>query len=164
MMRDTSLRSFRRFALLAGIGLMTSSVGNLVATPVQAAPDPDPVRAGINQSLMRSAVEWSRNDLDGFMSSYEDSPETTYVTAHRLVRGYDAIKAMYASRFGGNEPLGKLSFSLEDIRPLGNGFALAIGRYELIRIGHPDPASGIFTLVFHHTPAGWKIVSDHTSS
>ncbi len=143
---------------------MMSLSGNLVAIPVQAAPLPDPVRDGISQSLTNSAVEWSRNDLDGFMKSYEDSPETTYVTAHRLVRGFGAIKAMYASRFDGKTSLGRLSFSLEEVRPLGTGFALAIGRYELIRVGLPTPASGIFTLVFHQTQAGWKIVSDHTSS
>ena len=140
---------------------MISLSGNVAAIPVQAAPDP--IRLAISQSLASSAVEWSRNDLDGFMASYEASPETTYVTARRLVRGFGAIKAMYASRFGGKRSLGRLSFSLEEVRPLGSGFALAIGRYELVRADQP-PASGIFTLVFHQTPAGWKIVSDHTSS
>ena len=141
---------------------MMSLIGGGVAMPAQAAPDP--VRDGIGRSLADSAVAWSRNDLDGFMGSYEDSPQTTYVTARRLVRGFAAIRAMYAARFGGKTSLGRLSFSLEEVRPLGSGFALAIGRYQLIRAGLPDPASGIFTLVFHHTQAGWKIVSDHTSS
>ena len=85
-----------------------------------------------------------------------------------MMRGYsfrfEAIKAMYASRFGGRTSMGRLSFSLEEVRPLGTGFALAIGRYEVSRAGLPTPASGIFTLVFHQTQAGWKIVSDHTSS
>ena len=161
MMRGHSFRSIGRRTSLAGIGLMMSLFGHLVAMPAQA--DPDPVRLAISQSLTTSAVEWSRNHLDGFMASYEDSPETTYVTAHRLVRGFDAIKAMYAARFGGEKSLGELSFSLDEVRPLGSGFALAIGRYELVRVGL-TPASGIFTLVFHHTQAGWKIVSDHTSS
>ena len=163
-MRGYSSRSFGRRVLLAGIGLMTSLAGDLVAAPVQAAPLPDPVRAGISRSLADSAIAWSGNDLDGFMESYEDSPETTYVTAHRLVRGFAAIKAMYASRFGGKASLGRLSFSLEEVRPLGQGFALAVGRYELVRADLPTPATGIFTLVFHRTRAGWKIVSDHTSS
>ena len=161
MMRGYSFRSIGRRILLAGIGLMMSLSGNLVVMPVQAAPDP--VRRAISQSLATSAVEWSRNHLDGFMASYEDSPETSYVTAQRRVRGFGAIKAMYAARFGGRKSLGELSFSLEEVRPLGSKFALAIGRYELVRVGL-GPASGIFTLVFHHTQAGWKIVSDHTSS
>ena len=143
---------------------MTSLGGSVVSAPAQAAPLPDPVRDGINRSLSDSAVEWSRNDLDGFMKIYEDSPETTYVTAHRLVRGFEAIKAVYASRFDGRTSPGRLSFSLEQARPLGIGFALAIGRYQLVQVGLPSPASGIFTLVFHRTQAGWKIVSDHTSS
>jgi ketosteroid isomerase-like protein len=157
-------RSFRQRASLIGIGLMMSLSADLVAMQVKAAADPNPIRVGISQSLANSAVEWSRNDLDGFMDSYENSSETTYVTAHRLIRGFGAIKAMYASRFGGKKSLGKLSFTLEEVRPLGSGFALAIGRYELIRVDLPSPASGIFTLVFHHTQEGWKIVSDHTSS
>ena len=143
--------------------MMSLSI-DLAAMPAQAALHPDPVRLAISQSLQKSAVDWSRNNLDGFMDGYEDSPETTYVTARKLVRGFGAIKAMYASRFGGKKSLGRLSFSLDEVRPLGSGFALAIGRYELIRVGLPGPASGIFTLVFHHTQTGWKIVSDHTSS
>lgn len=164
MMRGYSSGSFGQRVLLVVIGLMMSLSSDLLATPAQAASDPDPVRFAISQSLTNSAIEWSRNDLDGFMKSYEDSPETTYVTAKRLVRGFGAIKAMYASRFGSKNSLGRLSFSLQEVRLLGAGFALAIGQYELTRVGMPDPASGIFTLVFHHTQAGWKIVSDHTSS
>ena len=147
--------------MLLWIGLMTASGGGVLARSARAA-DADPIRAAITQTMTSSALDWSRNDLDGFMAGYEDSPETSYVTGQTLVRGFAAIKAMYAAHFVGRTSLGKLSFTLEEVRPLGSGFALAVGRFGLMRDGLP-PSSGIFTLVFHHAQAGWKIISDHTS-
>ena len=162
-MRNLSFASRGRPAAGALVALLGASSIHLAATPARAAP-PDPTEPGITRTLTESAAAWSGNDLGGFMEGYENSPQTTYVSGQRLVRGFGAIKAMYASRFGGQTSLGQLSFALDDARSLGPGFALAIGHYRLMRAGRPAPAIGIFTLVFHHTPAVWKIVSDHTSS
>jgi len=39
-----------------------------------------------------------------------------------------------------------------------------IGRYHLDRSQQAGgEGNGVFTLVFHRTPRGWKIILDHTS-
>jgi hypothetical protein len=127
-----------------------------------AAPDG---RAAATAALEASGAAWSRGDLDGFMQIYEASPETSYASGNRTVRGYDAIRAMYASRFGGGAGMGALSFAVLDYRPLGADHALLTGRFRLSHGAQSDAdPQGIFTLVFHRGAAGWRVISDHTSS
>jgi ketosteroid isomerase-like protein len=80
-----------------------------------------------------------------------------------VVKGYRAIRDMYAARFGGTSgALGQLTMEILDFRPLGPDYALIVGRYHL-KPAKPGPeASGVFTLVFHKSAAGWRIISDHT--
>ena len=124
-----------------------------------------PLRAEVQLVLDASAVAWSQGDLDGFMHCYEDAPSTTYLKRDGVVEGYKAIHDMYAARFGRNAAsMGRLSMSLLNVRALGSDFALATGRYALRRAAAAGgDAGGLFTLVFHRSAAGWRVISDHTS-
>jgi ketosteroid isomerase-like protein len=60
--------------------------------------------------------------------------------------------------------MGTLSLSILNLRPLGDDYALVTGTYHLTRgKDQGGNAGGIFTLVFHKSDAGWRIISDHTS-
>jgi ketosteroid isomerase-like protein len=158
----------RRRSLRAG-GLLlaapfASSVAGFPAMASGAGPVAD--RDAIDQALARSAASWNRNDLTGFMAIYEDSPTTSYLKGATVVRGFEAIRSLYATRFGkGANGMGTLSTEALDFRMLGASYALCIGRFSLRPPGGTGtPATGMFSLVFHRGPTGWKIVSDHTGS
>lgn len=126
----------------------------------------EPIAAAITKVMDASVVAWSSGDLDAFMDSYEDSPDTLFVGGSGLVRGKAAIAARYAAQFGRSGPgqLGKLAFETLEIRPLGEHDALMVGRFHLQPADRTKPeASGIFTLVFHERDGRWRIVCDHTS-
>ena len=112
--------------------------------------------------LDASATAWSKGDLGGFMRCYENAPETAYLNNNGLVRGYASIQAMYAARYA-DKPgsMGMLSLKVLDLRRLGADYALVAGRYTLTRPA--QNASGVFTLVFHRSASGWRIISDHSS-
>lgn len=136
----------------------------LAALPAAARDEPEADRREIVAALEASGAAWSRGDLASFMRVYEASPDTAYVGGEDPVRGYDAIRSMYAARFGaGARSMGQLSFAILDCRALGTGYALVTGRYRLAREAAAD-AEGVFTLVFHKGASGWAIISDHTSS
>src|SRR5213080_3365161 len=65
-----------------------------------------------------------------------------------FMNGYDRAK------------MGTLTFSDLEIEQLGGDSAIALGRWELKRAN--DNPHGRFTLIFRHTPDGWRIVHDHT--
>jgi ketosteroid isomerase-like protein len=78
--------------------------------------------------------------------------------------GVDAILARYRKAYPTDEARGMFTFSEIEVRPLGQDYALACGKYSLKRTaaGGGD-ASGRFTLVLRRTPKGWKIIHDHSS-
>ena len=85
----------------------------------------------------------------------------TFVGGSGLVRGGEDLLATYQRGYPTPEARGRLRFDLLEIRPLGRDHALVIGAYHLER---KDPAHGLFTLVVARTPAGLRIVHDHSSA
>ena len=60
--------------------------------------------------------------------------------------------------------MGEVAFTALDVRLIGEGMAIVIGRFALTRDAEAGgPASGIFTLVMRKGAQGWKIIHDHTS-
>jgi uncharacterized protein (TIGR02246 family) len=132
---------------------------------VAAAPQAVQAQAAIQAALDASAAAWSAGDLDRFMTCYENAPTTTYVSGTRFVHGYDAIRAMYAERFGGGSKaaMGQLTLEILDFRLLDKDRAYVVGRFHLHReAAAGGDASGLTTLVFKRSPAGWLIVADHS--
>lgn len=114
----------------------------------------------IVDALQATVVDWNRGNLDGFMALYDES--TSFVTGAGVI-GRDALRQRYAtSFFTGSRPDQQLRFDELILRPLGRDHLLMISRYVLSGGGMPD-RSGRFTLVWGRTPAGWRILHDHSS-
>jgi uncharacterized protein (TIGR02246 family) len=118
----------------------------------------------IRAMLKNSEAAWNRGDLAAFASDYEDAPTTTFIGREVTRGGVAAILARYQRGYPTAEARGTLTFSEIEVRPLGEGYALANGKFSLKRTaaGGGD-ASGRFTLVLRKTATGWKIIHDHSS-
>jgi uncharacterized protein (TIGR02246 family) len=121
--------------------------------------------AEIRTILKDSEIAWNRGDLVTFASYYEDSPETTFMGKEVVRGGTKAILDRYRKSYPTPEAMGTLTFSEIEVRPLAQGVALTTGKFFLKRTaaGGGD-ATGRFTLILRQTPAGWKIIHDHSSS
>ncbi len=129
-----------------------------------APPGDDPALAGrLTAQLLRSADDWNRGDLEGFMSDYARDSTTSFVEGGHVRRGWDYIHSRYAPRFGSGAQRDSLRFEEVAVRPLGPDHALLTARFVLYR-GGQTTASGPFSLVLERQTAGWKILHDHTSS
>ncbi len=114
--------------------------------------------------ILKSADDWNRGDLDAFMDSYEQSPETTFVGSE-VARGTDAVLSRYKRTYPDAARMGKTTFSELQARPLANDLAIVTGRYRLEREEEwGGNKSGIFTLVMRKDANGWRIIHDHTSA
>ena len=153
-----------RFSLLLVATLLAACRGS--AQP-ESAPSPGSGSAAlkpvITAQLERSAADWNRGDLDGFMSDYAPESTTTYVDGRRSRAGFDYIRGVYAPRFEPGAQRDSLHFEEIEVRPLSPSLALVTARFILQR-GPEITASGPFTLVMQQRPQGWKILHDHSSS
>jgi ketosteroid isomerase-like protein len=112
------------------------------------------MRQEIEALLSRSAAAWSAGDLDAFMECYENAPDTVYWSASRQASGYEAIRAMYAERFGAE--MGLLQFNVLQLKPIESSHVLVLGSFRL------GADSGHWSLLLRKTPRGWRISADHT--
>jgi ketosteroid isomerase-like protein len=123
----------------------------------------DPARE-IPAALARSASDWNRGDLDGFMSDYAKDSTVSYVTGGHVQYGwqplYDHYKATY---FAPGKSRDSLSFVEIRVQPLTMDLAFATARFELHR-GDSLVASGPFTLILQKRGDRWLILHDHTSA
>ncbi|HTS24937.1 MAG TPA: SgcJ/EcaC family oxidoreductase [Bryobacteraceae bacterium] len=124
---------------------------------------PNP-NAEIRAMMKDSEDAWNRGDLVAFASYYEDSPETTFMGKEVVRGGTKAILERYRRSYPTAEAMGTLTFSEIEVRSLTPDVALVTGKFALKRTaaGGGD-ASGRYTLIVRRTPAGWKIIHDHTS-
>jgi len=131
-------------------------------------------KSGGDQGEIRAAIAaqvtaWNRADIPAFMRSYENSPATTFVgtTVHK---GYGPILERYKQAYATPEQMGTLSFDNLDVRMLPGScgpveYAVVTGNFHLERAakGEAIKDDGIFSLVWHKGPQGWKIMLDHSS-
>jgi ketosteroid isomerase-like protein len=147
--------SFRRVAVAALIVLPWIGTPSSGASQA-AAPD----AAELLKALKATAEMWNRGDVDGFMAPYAES--ATYMTPAGVI-GVDAMRARYLAKyFTGAKPDQQLRFDQLEVRALGTDHALMTGRFMLAGGGKPDQ-TGRFSLTWMRTPAGWRILHDHSS-
>jgi len=131
----------------------------LLALPLLAASPEVEIRRVMDDQV----AAWNRGDIPGFMEGYDKSESTTFVGA-TVTKGHAQVLTNYKKRYPTRENMGTLKFSDLEIRPLGPDYAAVIGKFHLDRSAPAGgESSGIFTLVFHRTSQGWKVILDHTS-
>jgi uncharacterized protein (TIGR02246 family) len=118
--------------------------------------------AAIRAVIQSQQDAWNRGDIDGFMNGYARSDKTVFVSGDEITRGWQTVRDRYKAKYSDREKMGTLNFSDLEITELGPDAAVALGRWELKRA--KDNPHGRFTLIFRQTPAGWRIVHDHTSA
>ena len=133
------------------------------APPAAPAPLTD-AQAEVTAMLARSAADWNRGDLAGFMSDYARDSLTSYVSGGHVQYGWQKLFDRYqATYFAPGKTRDSLTFEEVRVRRLAPDLAFCTARFKLVR-GDSITASGPFTLVLEKRGARWYILHDHTSS
>lgn len=140
-------RFFLVFAIWIGAGSLASA-------------QPESLHDQLVAFMTTSARAWNDGDLTTFMRGYEPAPTTIYISSKGVIRGYNAIRAHYASSYGTG--MGRLSFSDVEVRPLGAGYAVIVARYHVAMKNGAQP-TGLFSLILHRSPSGWHIIVDDSA-
>ena len=124
-------------------------------------------RPGAAEQAIRAVLDaqvaaWNRGDIEGFMKGYARSRNTRFASGGTVVRGWQTVHDRYKVHYDTREKMGQLVFSDLEITVLSARSAVAFGHWRLDRVGKMP--SGLFTLLFTRSNAGWRIIADHTSS
>ena len=138
--------------LIAGVALASAALGQ---SPVQ--------DAAIRKVLQSQVEAWNRHDLEGFMAGYWNSRELTFFSGATETQGWQATLARYRKKYQAPETeMGTLEMTDIQVEMLGPQAAFVRGRWHLALSNGKQP-HGLFTLIFHEFPEGWRVVHDHSS-
>jgi len=154
-------RSAAFLALLPAGGYLYLAARPAPAATETEAAAPD-LSSEIRAVLAAQQQAWNRGDIPSFLEGYWNSPELTFAGSDGIVRGYDGLLERYRKSYPDQAHMGDLEFSQLEIHPLGADSALVLGHWHLKR--SVGDAGGVFSLVFHRFPVGWRIIHDHTSA
>jgi ketosteroid isomerase-like protein len=118
--------------------------------------------ASVRAVLDAQVAAWNRGDIEGYMAGYWRSEKTVFVSGNNITRGWHTVLEHYQKSYDSREKMGTLTFSDLEITLIGDGSAVALGRWHLQRA--KDEPHGTFSLILRRTKQGWKIIHDHTSS
>jgi beta-aspartyl-peptidase (threonine type) len=121
-------------------------------------------KAAIEQILNTQRDAWNHRDLEGFMKYYWNSPDLTFFSGAHNTTGWQGALERYKKTYQGDgKEMGKLEFYDLRVEPMGADSAFVRGAWHLTMNDGKTP-HGLFTLIFHRFPEGWKIIHDHTST
>lgn len=118
--------------------------------------------ASILAVLEQQDVSWNAGDIDGFMASYQNSPDLRFASGGTVTRGWAATNERYHARYNSPAKMGRLTTHDQEVVLLAPDAAVVHGRWKLERTG--DTPSGLYTLVMRKFGDDWRIVSDTTTS
>jgi len=145
--------------LKAVAALLMASVTFIPTAVGQAATQESAIR-----KVLESQVEaWNRRDLESFMAGYWNSPDLTFFSSATETQGWQATLDRYRKKYqSADTEMGKLEFRDLQVEMLGPKAGFVRGRFLLTLSGGKQP-HGLFTLIVHEFPEGWRIVHDHSS-
>ena len=149
---------------LAAYSLMLAALLGCSASQPGGNPSPSgtdaAVRAELEQMFTTMAERWNAGDMPGHIAPYADS--ATMMTGRGPQGGRERIGEMLSRSFWREgRPVQQLRFEQVLVRSIGDGGAVVTGRF-ILSGGGRDEQSGWFTTVWERTPAGWRIVHDHS--
>ena len=111
--------------------------------------------------LEQQVRDWNAGNLAAFMEGYAKSDSTRFASGGNVVYGWQTVFDRYRKKYADPAAMGKTTFSDLDITVLSADTAMAFGHWQ--QKGSNGEGSGLFTLILRKTPAGWRIIQDHTS-
>jgi len=115
----------------------------------------------VRNVLAKQNAAWNRGDVDAFMVGYWENDSLMFIGKSGITYGYKNTLANYKKNYPDTATMGKLTFTLIQVKQLSPEYFHVTGKYYLTRtIGD---ASGHFTLLFRKINGKWVVISDHSS-
>ncbi len=115
----------------------------------------------IREILDKQTKAWNRGDIDRFMNGYWENDSLMFIGRSGVTYGWTNTLKNYKKSYPDTATMGKLSFTLIQVKKLSKEYYHVTGKWFLKRsIGD---IGGHYTLLFRKINGRWVIISDHSS-
>jgi hypothetical protein len=146
------------FILLSLSGLSHPGIAQSTRTSPEPSADDG---AAVRKVLGDQVLGWNRGSIDDFMKGYWNNDSLLFIGKEGISYGYSTTLAHYKKDYSDPDKMGKLFFSLLEVKRLSAAHYFVIGKWLLKR--KEGDLDGIFSLLFRKINGRWFIIADHTS-
>ena len=115
----------------------------------------------IRKVLQTQENAWNNGQLENFMQGYWKNDSLMFIGKSGITYGWQKTLNNYKKGYPDTSAMGRLTFTLIQIKPLATDYYFIVGKWHLQRtIGNVE---GHFTLLFKKINEEWVIVADHSS-
>lgn len=115
----------------------------------------------IRKILQEQTTAWNNGDIDLFMKGYWKNDSLLFVGKNGPTYGFTNTLNNYKKNYPNKDFMGKLQFTLLQVKPLAKQIWMVLGKWELTR--NAGNISGHYTLLFKKINGEWVIIMDHSS-
>lgn len=119
-----------------------------------------------DEQAVRSLLEeqskaWNNGNIDEYMKGYWNSDSLVFIGKNGPKYGYKTTLENYKKSYPDTAAMGKLDFTLLELKRLSFQYFFVIGKWHLQRTA--GDLQGHFTLLLKKIKNRWMIVADHSS-
>ncbi len=115
----------------------------------------------IRNLLGEQTDAWNKGDINNFMQGYWENDSLMFIGKSGVTYGWVNTLNNYKKGYPDTASMGKLSFTLIQVKKLSKKYYHVTGKWFLKRsIGD---IGGHYTLLFEKINGRWVIISDHSS-
>jgi len=115
----------------------------------------------IKNILSKQTVAWNSGDLEKFMDGYWRNDSLMFIGKSGPTYGWENTLKNYKKGYPDINTMGKLDFTLIDVKRLSPEYYSVVGKWHLKRT--VGDIGGTFTLLFKKIKKQWLIIQDHSS-
>ncbi len=115
----------------------------------------------IKNILSKQTTAWNDGDLEKFMDSYWRNDSLMFIGKNGPTYGWENTLKNYKKGYPDINTMGKLDFTLIDVKRLSPEYFSVVGKWHLKRA--VGDIGGTFTLLFKKIKKQWLIIQDHSS-
>lgn len=104
---------------------------------------------------------WNSGDIEGFMQTYWQNDSLMFIGKSGVTYGWQNTLNNYRKSYPDTASMGKLDFTLIDIKPISKEYYHVVGKWHLKRT--KGDLQGHFTLLLQKIKDKWLIIADHSS-
>jgi len=113
-------------------------------------------------SILKTQDEcWNNGDIEGFMKTYWNNDSLMFIGKSGVTYGWKNTMNNYKRGYPDTAAMGKLNFTLIQIKKLSRKYYHVTGKWHLTRTA--GNLQGHFTLLLKKVKRNWLIISDHSS-
>lgn len=111
--------------------------------------------------LDKQTQAWNRGDIEAFMNGYWENDSLMFIGKSGVTYGWKNTLNNYKKGYPDTAAMGKLTFTLIQVKKLSGKYYLVTGKWFLKR--SVGDVGGHYTLLFRKIRGRWVIISDHSS-